>query len=113
MSEPLNRRDFGRWFGLGALSTGLGSVPATADEPPAKEPVPAPKPTDIPPHEHLLEVVVREYPHENLTDEIREKIAGDLRSQLSRGRQLREFALENGEAPLVFQAYRGPDVVAE
>ncbi len=109
MAEEFNRRDFARIVGLGALSTGLGSGDAAASHSAVQEPEQTPAEKQVLPHEHLLEVIVSTYPHENLTPEIRERISAELRGQITRGQQLRQFPLDNGEAPFVFAAYRGKD----
>lgn len=103
MSDTVNRREFARLVGIGALSGGLTGTPASAR---GDEPQSPPAPQEVAPEEHLLAVVKQMYPHENLTPEVCASIENELRGQIARGKLLRNFSLENGETPFVFRAYR-------
>lgn len=113
MSEtPVTRRDFARHLTLG---TGIALIGATtgagADDKPPIEPEAKPQ-TEQPaappePEDFQLAALVREYPSDNLTDEMLAGIRAGLRRNRLQATQLRAAGLANGDEPaFVFRAYR-------
>lgn len=108
---PVTRRDFARHFTLGTGLALIGAADATAAEekPPAQEakpedqpPVPPPEPED-----YQLAALVREYPSDNLTEEMLAGIRAGLGRNRQQAAQLRAAGLANRDEPaFVFRAYR-------
>jgi hypothetical protein len=63
---------------------------------------PAPEPDEL-----LLAALLKQYPGEHLTDDMRAGIRAGLRNNLAESERLRAFPLDNADAPsTVFRAYR-------
>ena len=94
-----------------ALAGGAGAV---AGEQPAAESkaadaatTPPPEPPPPEPEDFQLAALVREYPSENLTDEMLAGMRAGLRRNRQQAVQLRAAGLANGDEPaFVFRAYR-------
>jgi hypothetical protein len=111
----VTRRDFTRRLSLGAGLALAGGAGAVAQEQPSQDPGVAgaqepPQPAEPPPPEpedFQLAALVREYPSENLTDEMLAGIRAGLRRNRQQAAQLRAAGLANGDEPaFVFRAYR-------
>ena len=109
MSEPsstfCSRRDFAQSLacGLGlGVTAGVTHSPSVLAQEPDKDKPRLPTPTEL-----VLTLLVQQYPSEHYTDEVLEGIAGDIRVDLARGRELSKFALQNSDEPaFVFAPYR-------
>jgi len=104
-SLSCTRRDFATslacGLGLGATA-GLTHAPTVHAQEPEKDKPRLPTATEL-----VLTLLVQQYPSEHYTDEVLEGIAGDIRVDLARGRELSRFALQNSDEPaFVFSAYR-------
>jgi hypothetical protein len=76
--------------------------PGDASESAPPAPVPVPEPDEL-----LLAALLKQYPGEHLTDEMRAGIRAGLRNNLAESERLRAFPLDNSDAPsTVFRAYR-------
>jgi len=110
---PVTRRDFARHLTLGTGLALMGAAgasaaeekpPATAEAKPQEEQPPAPPPE---PEDYQLAALVRQYPSENLTDEMLAGIRGGLSRNRQQAEQLRAAGLANGDEPaFVFRAFR-------
>ena len=104
MSEStVNRRQFARGVAAGLGGATLTSA-AVADEKPESEPLESPKLSEL--DARLLQVIPH-YDDARLTDEVLAEIRRDIRSHMSRGRELSRFPLTNADEPVfVFAAHR-------
>ena len=107
----LTRRAFSGWIAAstGSAVAGAAGITMAQDTPSAtqsdaasqSEP-PAPEPEDL-----LLAALLKQYPGEHLTDDMRAGIRAGLRNNLAESERLRAFPLDNADAPaIVFRAYR-------
>jgi hypothetical protein len=64
------------------------------------------------PEKLLLDVLKQQYPSEHFTLEILNEIEQDIAASLRRGVELKSVSLENGQAPFMFQAFRGAEFSA-
>lgn len=97
--HEIDRRDFARRVALGLAPLTVAAVASAADE--KKEP-PLVEPAD-----HLLAMLVAEYP-ENLTREHLVELRAKLSRQLARSKVLSSFPLTNADEPAtILRAYRG------
>lgn len=110
----VTRRDFARRLSLGAgLALAGGAAGAAAEQTPPNSTeagagtTPQPEPPPPEPEDFQLAALVREYPSENLTDEMLAGIRAGLRRNRQQAAQLRAAGLANGDEPaFVFRAYR-------
>jgi hypothetical protein len=99
-----HRRDFVRALALaGGIAALSEPAPSIAQEPP--------KPPDDPlaaEVEARMNLILARY-GEKLDDEARQAVRKDVEATVRRGKALRAFALENGDAPCpIFRPYRAP-----
>lgn len=104
-SSRCSRRDFAQslacGLGIGATA-GLTHAPMALAQDPDKDKPRLPTATEL-----VLTLLVQQYPSEHYADEVLEGIAGDIRVDLARGRELSKFALQNSDEPAsVFAIYR-------
>jgi len=99
MTDNIDRREFARWMACGIAGAGVvgtARLTAAADEPPAKPP-------SLP--VLVLARIMEEFPSERYDEMVIENILNDVRSDLTRGRELSAFPLKNGDEPaIVFPA---------
>lgn len=104
-SSTCSRRDFAQSLAMYVgLGTAAGTVPVAAaiSQEPEKDKPRLPAPPDL-----ILASLIQQYPSEHYTEEILEGIAGDIRLDLARGRELSKFGLQNSDEPaFVFSTYR-------
>ncbi len=110
---PVTRRDFARHFTLGTGLALIGAAGAAAadEKPPAapeakpqEEQPPAPPPE---PEDYQLAALIKQYPSDNLTDEMLAGIRAGLGRNRQQAAQLRAAGLANGDEPaFVFRAFR-------
>jgi hypothetical protein len=112
MSDEVSRRE---WVGAiaigfaGAGTRALPGLPAAQDpkptdtkQPPADEPSP---PSDA---DARLDLVLARF-GKHLDEAARQAVTREIQVVVNRGKQLREYALENDDAPMpLFLPYRGP-----
>lgn len=98
MSEKRHRRDFVKTVTLGAITVPTG---ARADEP-----MPAPsQPSEA---DARMALILARFGNQ-LDDNARKVVRGEVESLVERVEALRKFVLENGDAPFpVFHPYRAP-----
>lgn len=102
-TAPLPRREFVRDASL-VLAAGIvgAASSARADEPKPDEP---PRPPSTP--ALILAALLQQYPSERFDEAAVEGVFQDIRLDLSRGRELSQFPLQNADEPAtVFAAYR-------
>lgn len=112
--DSVSRRDFARRLSLGAglaLAAGAGAVAGEQPAPESKAAdaatTPQPATPSPEPEDFQLAALVREYPSENLTEEMLAGIRAGLRRNRQQAVQLRAAGLANGDEPaFVFRAYR-------
>lgn len=107
----MNRREFGKVLGVGALGLPLvgdaDSLITEAAEPTDRQPA---KPTEKPMSDAdlLLELIRRDYADERLTGPVLSEIRGRLSANRRRSRRLSRFPLTNADEPgFVFTSFRG------
>lgn len=97
MPAPSHRRDFVRTLTLGATA-GLLARPAPAREDQSEE-------DEV---EARMTLILARY-GDQLDEEARQAIRGDVEGVVRRGQRLRQFALDNGDGPIpIFVPYRKP-----
>lgn len=99
MSDSIDRREFARWMTLGATAAATGAVVTETVAPAAEEP---PSLSSL-----VLARIKNEFPSDKYDEAVVGGILQDIGGDLTRGRELSAFPLQNGDEPaFVFPAAR-------
>lgn len=116
-TSTISRRQFASRVATAAAATAVAAHELAADQaqdaqsPAGKEqPAVARTPREPTDAERITDVIRRRYPHDQLTPDVLDNIADDVRSDFVRSRILSASPLRNSDEPaFVFAAWRGDD----